>query len=235
MKIIHGLWSPEISTDFFKSGNFYVWIETSQKKKGKISGLEHPNQIAKSDLVDFLNEIGVKTLSTHGKNAINSCQITLSSVQNIPLLSPSINQHLELEGKIKWQNFDITCLKIDEVLLFLKEIHFLSLYFPKNIKLGKDLEFWIKYAQIIREAIKKDHYIPALKHQKNGNKVAIYPAWEIISQSVQNSIQQYASAMPDPCISAVDKKGKNSNLQAYDKKSESVAIIDRSNNLRFFN
>ena len=70
MKIIHAFWSPNISNDFFNSGNFYLWVETDQKKKGKIANLEHPFQIAKSEFIAFLLEIGIKNLPFHKKELV---------------------------------------------------------------------------------------------------------------------------------------------------------------------
>ncbi|MBT4922211.1 MAG: DEAD/DEAH box helicase [Rickettsiales bacterium] len=219
MQIIHGFWSPETSQDFFKAGSFYIWVETSNVKKGEILKSSHPNQASKSELVNFCNKIGIRNISGDIKHIIESNQLTFPSVKNIPLLSPQIKQYPDLDKNITWQNFNVNCFKIDRPLIFLKEINFLSLYFPLNIKLGIDLKFWIKYSRVITKEIKQDHYIPGLKHQKKNNEIKIYPSWEFISQSMQSSIAQYAKAMPSICIAAAPSAGEQNNIQAYDSES----------------
>lgn len=240
MKIIHAFWSPNISNDFFNSGNFYLWVETDQKKKGKIAHLEHPFQIAKSEFVDFLIEIGIKNLPFHKKDLVESFKIILPSVKNIPLLSPLLNSHINLEEEIKWQKFTVNSIKIDNILSFLKEINFLSVYFSNSVKIGKDLEFWIKYAGVVRDVIKKDHYIPALKQQKDGkqgNKQNnLYPAWEIISEDFDNALDEYSSYMPLSSIATPDSK----KLTTFDKKSilkqfSEVALHEIIKNTKFTN
>ena len=67
MKILHGTWIPDHSSDFIQTGNFYIWVETTEPKaiattKRKSSKTvraseaiaKHPTSLNESDLKSFL-------------------------------------------------------------------------------------------------------------------------------------------------------------------------------------
>lgn len=67
MKILHGTWIPAHNSDFIQTGNFYIWVETTEAKaiatnKRKSSKTvqaseaiaKHPTSLGESDLKSFL-------------------------------------------------------------------------------------------------------------------------------------------------------------------------------------
>jgi len=74
MKILHGTWIPDHTSDFIQTGNFYIWIETTEtnaiaiKRKSskaiKVSEdllAKHPASLSAPDLKSFLyNDLAIK-------------------------------------------------------------------------------------------------------------------------------------------------------------------------------
>ncbi len=83
MKILHGTWIPNRSSDFTQGGNFYIWVETNEINQGTTTksksrqnavtktaivpeqieqlGLRHPASLPETELRSFLfNELGIK-------------------------------------------------------------------------------------------------------------------------------------------------------------------------------
>lgn len=90
MKILHGTWIPDRTSDFIQSGNFYIWVETNEINQGATTksksrqptatktaiapkqsieqpspseqlGLRHPASLAAKELRSFLfNDLGIK-------------------------------------------------------------------------------------------------------------------------------------------------------------------------------
>ncbi|MGF1603788.1 MAG: DEAD/DEAH box helicase [Thermosynechococcaceae cyanobacterium] len=115
---------------------------------------------------------------------------------------------------------------VSHVIKLLNELHFIALHNLADIQLGADLLFWYHYTQAFRSVILKDQYIPAFKYRQGSqpkstakkrntrrsqptkeNKGAttsqpdfeLYPAWEIVSEQYESSLQQYLGYMPLIC------------------------------------
>ncbi|NEP02469.1 MAG: DEAD/DEAH box helicase [Symploca sp. SIO2E9] len=142
--------------------------------------------------------------------------------------SVELSRYLETEltEEFEFQYWQIDCyqvktsVKIDtyhyaivtNIIKLLNDIHFLALHNLSEIQLGCDLLFWYHYSQSFKEIIFKDQYIPALKYReisqkkstKNKRKTKnknfeIYPAWEIISDKYETSLERYSEYMPLAC------------------------------------
>lgn len=61
MPILHGTWIPKAGNSFIQTGQFYLWVETTQNQKFRDAQQGHPRQLTKSDLVTLLTqELGIK-------------------------------------------------------------------------------------------------------------------------------------------------------------------------------
>jgi hypothetical protein len=98
----------------------------------------------------------------------------------------------------------------------LNDIHFIALHAAEDFQLGADLLFWHQYAQAIKGIIAKDQYIPALKYRalsstpskgkraKNSPSFELHPAWELLSDTYETTIQRYVAAMPGVCAAGLN-------------------------------
>ena len=75
IKILHGTWIPHQNDDFIQTGNFYIWIETTEAKPiastklksskattaPEPSNVKHPASLTEADLKSFLyNDLAIK-------------------------------------------------------------------------------------------------------------------------------------------------------------------------------
>jgi SNF2 family DNA or RNA helicase len=186
MKVIHGTWIPDASTDYIQPGSFYLWVETPffkenpNKKQQKI----HPGHLGQAELLTFLTQdLGIKELTATLPQRISTKYFALPTANNQPLPSPELTKYLEVEIPEEYDEFEywqIDCYeaaissktdssrtsKVTNVIKQLSEIHFLALYNPAEIQLGSDLLFWYHYTQAFKQVILKDQYIPALKYRQ---------------------------------------------------------------------
>ncbi|TVP60877.1 MAG: DEAD/DEAH box helicase [Nodularia sp. (in: Bacteria)] len=232
MKVLHGTWIPDASTDFIQSGCFCFWVETpvSQKNRSRSEGI-HPGHLAKAELSNFLTqELGIKATASQLNQLISPKYFALPTTNNQPLPSPELIKYLEVEIPEDYEEFQywqVDCYetviytkaeKAINVIKFLNDIHFLALYNAGDVQLGSDLLFWYHYTQAFKEVILKDQYIPALKYRqlaaattkKKGKQPAsqpfeIYAHWEIISEPYETNIQKYIDYMPLICVAGAAK------------------------------
>jgi SNF2 family DNA or RNA helicase len=186
MKVIHGTWIPDTSTDYIQPGSFYLWVETpfvkeaANKKQQKI----HPGHLKQEELINFLTQVlGIKQPSATLPQRISTKYFALPTADNQPLPSPELTKYLEVEIPEEYDGFEywqIDCYeavissktnssrtsKVTNVIKQLSDIHFLALYNPAEIQLGSDLLFWYHYTQAFKQVIFKDQYIPALKYRQ---------------------------------------------------------------------
>jgi SNF2 family DNA or RNA helicase len=133
MKILHGTWIPDHSGDFIQTGNFYIWVETTETKaiattKRKSSktakasedlSVKHPASLAELDLKSFLyNDLAIKddllqesTNQRYSKDPIVFPKyFLLPTSDKQPLPSLESARYLEIESP---ENFDLQYWQID--------------------------------------------------------------------------------------------------------------------------
>jgi SNF2 family DNA or RNA helicase len=188
MYILHGTWIPDDEVDrFYRSGQFYLWVETDQSVKRRTSG-QHPNHLKRAELANFLSEsLGIKPpiASSYVRRKTNStldpeivsCAFVLPTVNNAPLPSWEMAQYLEIEvpEKVEWQSWQVDCYpvllalnhfqKVRNVVKFLHDLYFLTQYRLIDVQMGTDLLFWYHYTQRLKQIILRDQYIPAFKYR----------------------------------------------------------------------
>ena len=233
MKIIHGTWIPQTTTEFIQNGAFFLWVEIDSPsiKRDKKSDKRHPGHLGKDKLSVFLNEelkLPAPKDGTLNEN-LTTKYFLLPSSDRQPLPSPELSRYLETEPPeaTQWQIWEIDCYHLTSVIKLLNEIHFFSLYNVAEMQLGADLLFWYHYSQSLKSIIFKDQYIPALKYRelepkkrkqkKKKPSFQIYPGWEIISGSYEDNLTYYLEYMPLACTSSVEKP--TAPLEFYDKET----------------
>ena len=229
MKILHGTWIPQGSGEFRLGGDFFVWAETDipSKRDKKRRPHRHPFQLTALELTTLLTQqLGlepsqeeVRRLSTETKFLI------FPSTQDSPLPSIELARYLEedLAEAIEWGVWAVDGYRLPQPLKNLNDLHFVSQYQSNELQIGADLLFWYYYTQNLKQIIKKDHYIPALKYRetnlKKGKKkiseIEIYPGWEFISQGYEELIKQYIDYMPLACVSGLARE--DDPIEFYDK------------------
>ena len=230
MKILHGTWIPTQDDEFICSGAFYLWVETTERQKGrKVTGQSHPHHLRSAQLETFLvDELGIKPESERGLGtALAPKHFLLPSTDGAPLPSLELARYLETElpNDFEFQFWQVDCYRVttsvktssytyatvNNIIKLLNELHFLALHQLNDVQLGSDLFFWYHYTQFVKQVILKDQYIPALKYRETkhtkGRKKAkqsafeIYPGWEIVSEAYEAQLHEYPEAMPLACVS----------------------------------
>ncbi|MEO1431748.1 MAG: DEAD/DEAH box helicase [Cyanobacteria bacterium J06633_8] len=233
MKILHGTWIPNAEPNFIQTGSFCLWVEIPCSKV-KNNKQIHPGHLKKEDLVTFLTqELGLKESTLFLQERISPKYFALPTANNQPLPSPELTKYLEAEVTTEYEDFqywEVDCYKTVastktdsshvataiNIIRFLNDIHFLTLYNLGEFQLGSDLLFWYHYTQAFKPIILKDQYIPSLKYQQletaiakrkgkqksnQSNNFQIYPTWEIVSEQYETNIKKYIEYMPAICVS----------------------------------
>ncbi|TYQ23571.1 DEAD/DEAH box helicase [Pseudanabaena sp. UWO311] len=133
MKILHGTWIPDHSSDFIQSGNFYIWVETTETKAIAISKRKsskatkasedllekHPASLSAADLKSFLyNDLAIKDdlLQEPANKRLSKDQIIfpkyflLPTSEKQPLPSLESARYLEIESP---ESFELEYWQID--------------------------------------------------------------------------------------------------------------------------
>ncbi|MEM8613472.1 MAG: SNF2 helicase-associated domain-containing protein, partial [Cyanobacteria bacterium P01_H01_bin.105] len=181
MQILHGTWIPESGTDFIQSGQFYLWVETTETEQGQNTEERHPQQLAADDLADLLtSEFNISSPDRYPlADRVEPCYFLLPTVDSRPLPSLELSRYLEIElpDAFEFEYWEIDCYPVagaatvkskaapNSVIPLLNELHFLTLHNLSEIQLGADLLFWFHFTQTLKRVILKDHYIPALKYR----------------------------------------------------------------------
>lgn len=181
MQILHGTWIPESGTDFIQAGQFYLWVETTDKDPSAQLEERHPQQLAADDLAELLtSEFDVRSPDRYPlADRVEPCYFLLPTVNNQPLPSLELSRYLEIElpDTFEFDYWEIDCYPVagaatnrtkaapNSVIPLLNELHFLTLHNLSEIQLGADLLFWFHFTQALKRLIFKDHYIPALKYR----------------------------------------------------------------------
>lgn len=225
MKILHGTWIPNNTSEFIRQGQFYLWVETIPKPSRKKPSLRHPAHLEKAELAEFLRaNLGIPELCQNGiKNRIFSQYFILPTTGDQPLPSVELFRYLEDEPPetCEFHPWEIDCYHLEDIVKndpvksvtkTLNDLHFIAINNLAEVQLGADLMFWYQYSQAFKQIILKDQYIPALKYATltsttgKGKKAKTvqteeyYSSWEILSQQYETDIQQYSEAMPLACV-----------------------------------
>ncbi|MEO0434607.1 MAG: DEAD/DEAH box helicase [Cyanobacteria bacterium J06656_5] len=182
MQILHGTWIPESGADFIQSGQFYLWVETTERNRDQTDDEErHPQHLAAEELAELLtSEFNICSPDRYPlADLVEPCYFLLPTVDGQPLPSLELSRYLEIELP---ETFAFDYWEIDgypilnaatvrsktapnSVIPLLNELHFLTLHNLSEIQLGADLLFWFHFTQALKRTILKDHYIPALKYR----------------------------------------------------------------------
>jgi SNF2 family DNA or RNA helicase len=163
MKILHGTWIPDQSSDFFQSGNFYIWVETTEvktptkrrasKSKATLEPSKHPASLAEPELKSFLfRDLAIKDelLQELGKDNRFSKRVQdpiifpkyflLPTSDSQPLPSLESARYLEVEIP---ENFELQYWQIDcyQVTASVKTSSYNNRRAINVIKLLNDLHF----------------------------------------------------------------------------------------------
>jgi SNF2 family DNA or RNA helicase len=216
MKILHGTWIPQASSEFIQPGGFYLWVETdSPKKSKKQSPNRHPAQLAQDDWVSFLRDELALPIP-NARSPIVSKYFLLPSIDNAPLPSLELSryQETELPETATLQSWEIDCYPLATIIKGLNDLHFICQYQAADVQLGADLLFWYHYSQSFKQVILKDQYIPAFKYRElatvKGNKkpkspaFEIYTGWEIISEEYEANLDRFLDYFPLACGAGSD-------------------------------
>ncbi|BBC27187.1 DEAD/DEAH box helicase [Pseudanabaena sp. ABRG5-3] len=168
MKILHGTWIPDQGDDFIQTGNFYIWVETTETKAiaptkrrkssketttPEPSSVKHPASLTEPDLKSFLyNDLAIKDdllqeiTNPHVRKNFAKKQIVfpkyflLPTSEKQPLPSLESARYLELESPEK---FELEYWQIDcyQVTTSVKGNGFNSSRAINIVKLLNDLHF----------------------------------------------------------------------------------------------
>ncbi len=155
----------------------------------------------------FIEQLHYRPAAYHAlKPEVVSAYAALPSVKGEPLPSVEISQSA---GRVitaipEWRSWKIRGLSPCSELLFLKEIHFLAGYASDTVRLGYDLLFWIEFAGQVRDWINRHQYLPVMKayqgrDKRSGRRYAA--GWRPASLGLDQSIKEFAAAMPASCRS----------------------------------
>ena len=171
----------------------------------------------------------------------------LPTVENIPSPSFELLRYVDEEEPIEFdlRPWQVCCYRVSDVMTVLNDLHFIALHAAEDFQLGVDLLFWYQYAQVLKSIIARDQYIPALKYQLTSPPVTakskrgktsvtakskpvkdlpsfvLYPAWELLSDIYETSIQRYVAAMPTVCTAGLSSL-------------DSATLFDKESLLRHF-
>jgi SNF2 family DNA or RNA helicase len=179
MQILHGTWIPEAGAEFIQSGKFYLWVETTERKRFRQPSQRHPRQLVAADLATLLTtELGVQPPTYRKLEDFISPQFfLLPTVDHQPLPSLELSRYLEedVPEAFEFEYWQVDCYEtvtsaktgfVNTVVRLINDLHFLALHNLADIQLGSDLLFWFHYTQALKRIIFKDQYIPSLKYRE---------------------------------------------------------------------
>ncbi len=180
MQILHGTWIPAAGDAFVQRGTFYLWVETTERRRFRQPSQRHPYQLVAADLVLLLDkELGIQFPRSHRPEDVTRPQyFLLPTADQQPLPSLELSRYLEAEvpETFELQYWQVDCYAItssakgggtvNAVVNLLSELHFLALHNLAEVQLGADLLFWFHYTQALKRIIFNDQYIPSLKYRE---------------------------------------------------------------------
>ncbi len=238
MHVVHGTWIPDDAQEFMQRGTFYLWVETDTPAvplEGATAG-NHPRHLMQKALVTFLMEkLGLRELASDTlAQTVDVKYFLLPTIANKPAPSFELLRYVDEEEPVEFDlvPWGISCYAIPEIITTLNDIHFIALNAAEDFQLGADFLFWHQYTQLMKGVIAKDQYIPALKYRaiassapkgkrakKSSSKepeFELHPAWELLSDIYEASIQRYVAAMPEVCTAGLNSPDR---ATLFDKES----------------
>src|SRR5713101_5655254 len=216
MHVIHGTWIPDDGREFIQKGAFYLWVETdtSPGKSRSRAGTVHPRHLAQSALATFLVEkLGLREFVSGAlERTLSTKYFLLPTAAGKP--SPSF-ELLRYVDEAEPMEFDLVpwqvcCYQVPDIITALNDIHFIALHGAEDFQLGADLLFWHHYSQATKG-----------KRAKNDASFELHPAWELLSDTYETTIQRYAAAMPGVCAAGLNSP-------------DGAALFDKESLLRHF-
>ncbi|MEM7796280.1 MAG: ATP-dependent helicase, partial [Cyanobacteria bacterium P01_C01_bin.118] len=176
MQILHGTWIPEPGADFIQAGQFYLWVETTEKQVELEEQGCYPRQLVGDELAEVLTgEFKIcSPENTPLDDWIEPCYFLLPTAEAQPLPSLELSRYLEIElpETFEFEYWEVDCCPIacaasvtgkgsnNSLIPLLNELHFLTLHNLSELQLGNDLLFWFHFTQALKRVIFRDHYIP---------------------------------------------------------------------------
>ncbi|OLB33488.1 MAG: ATP-dependent helicase [Ktedonobacter sp. 13_2_20CM_53_11] len=228
MHVIHGTWIPEDTHEFIQKGAFYLWVETDTPmgESRSRAGTVHPRHLGQSALSTFLTEkLGLREFAPGAlARTLSTKYFLLPTAAGKPAPCFELLRYVDEEEPIEFDlaPWQVSCYQVTDIIATLNDIHFIALHAAEDFQLGADLLFWYQYSQAIKGIIAKDQYIPAQKYQeivsppinrgattrekraKNSPSFEIHPAWELLSDTYETTIQRYVAAMPGVCAAGLN-------------------------------
>ena len=222
MHVIHGTWIPNDAHEFVQSGAFYLWVETDTPTgtSRRRADAVHPRHLAHTALATFLMEkLGLREpVSGALARTLGTKYFLLPTAADKPSPSFELLRYVDEEEPVEFDlaPWQVSCYQVSDIITALNDIHFIALHAAEDFQLGADLLFWHQYTQALKGIIAKDQYIPAMKYQaipstptkgkraKNDSRFELHPAWELLSETYETTIQRYVAAMPGVCTSGLN-------------------------------
>ncbi len=238
MHVIHGTWIPDDAHEFIQKGAFYLWVETDTPGTARSRARTvHPRHLAHTALATFLMEkLGLQEYVS-GALARTLCTkyFLLPTVAGKPSPSFELLRYVEEEEPMDFdlEPWQVCCYQVPDIITALNDIHFIALHAAEDFQLGADLLFWHQYSQALKGIIAKDQYIPALKYREisstptkgkraqDNSSFELHPAWELLSNTYETTIQRYVAAMPGVCTAGLNSP-------------DGAALFDKESLLRHF-
>ena len=214
MDVFHAAWLTPSKAGFNNDGQFVFWIETPLQSKHKLTTKQHPYHLSSSAALDHflsrdlsLSKALISKLNPH----VVSIYISLPSAKNKPLASVEM---ATIKGdyfpeKYHWQVWEVNALAINNPLLFLRELQFISRFNSNEFRLGADVLFWIQYAQQLRNMVRQHQFIPVIKcYQRNSKTVRpqVHTGWSPVGRLYEQGLDDFAAAMPSVCTTSYLEK-----------------------------
>ena len=222
MIVLHGSWIPQDTTEFVQTGAFYVWAETAEPRQTSPGYVvKYPSAKELDNLL--INELGLGGVYKSFQQRIRPCHVLMPSDKNKPLPSPELARRLGVErfdiDSITLREQVISACALPQVLKNLADLYFLTSYVREDIKLGQDLLFWVHFGQALKQVLRRDQYIPALRYRplaaagRSKKKTAasayeIHPGWDMISADFEGRLQKALTVMPLACAAASETPHK---------------------------
>src|SRR2546423_12261434 len=212
----------------------WVETDTPIGESRSRAGTVHPRHLGQSALSTFLTEkLGLREFAPGAlARTLSTKYFLLPTAAGKPAPCFELLRYVDEEEPIEfalapWQ---VSCYQVTDIIATLNDVHFIALHAAEDFQLGADLLFWYQYSQAIKGIIAKDQYIPAQKYQeiaspsinrgattrgkqgartrekraKNSPSFEIHPAWELLSDTYETTIQRYVAAMPGVCTAGLN-------------------------------
>lgn len=210
MIVLHGTWKP--STEIQERGNFFLWGESSTKRRGRKGKTHsHPFQASKDDIFTIITALA-KTSEKMARQ--ESVFITLPSFSNSPQASPDLIREEynengdEKVGLLAWK-IDGLCIPPEDAVSLLT---MLSGFWTENdgFAIGTDFRFWSKVSKFAMELLSKQHFVPGLIASENNGQS--FARWQYVlnDQDDMTRMSMLAGGMPHICRSIRESSFSNS-------------------------